>query len=161
MYACSIYMFCTLLHRFDEVIYAGLPDAAEREHILERARSRAAADGAPWHSSVSTAQLAARTASYSGADLAGLVRNAAVAALQRGLEREAAAAAAAVANSSETTANSADSSSVSQADVEMELVLDQECFERALARTSPSSDAAAVQRYTRWAQRWSRRFMPT
>jgi SpoVK/Ycf46/Vps4 family AAA+-type ATPase len=82
------------LHRFDEVIYAGLPDTAEREHILSRARSRAAADGAPWHSSVSTAELAARTASYSGADLAGLVRNAAVAALQRGLEREAAAAAA-------------------------------------------------------------------
>jgi SpoVK/Ycf46/Vps4 family AAA+-type ATPase len=147
------------LLRFDEVIYAGLPDAAERQHILERARSRAAADGAPWHSSVSTAQLAARTASYSGADLAGLVRNASVAALQRGLEREAAAAA--TANSSETIANSADSSSVSQADAEMELVLDQACFERALARTNPSSDAAAVLRYTRWAQRWSRRFMPT
>jgi SpoVK/Ycf46/Vps4 family AAA+-type ATPase len=145
------------LHRFDEVIYAGLPDAAEREHILERARSRAAADGAPWHSSVSTAELSARTASYSGADLAGLVRNAAVAALQRGLEREAVAAT----NSNEAAVSSADSSSVSQADVEMELVLDQACFERALARTSPSSDAAAVLRYMRWAQQWSRRVMPT
>ncbi|KAG5188914.1 P-loop containing nucleoside triphosphate hydrolase protein [Tribonema minus] len=69
--------------RFDEVIYAGLPTAAARRAMLEAARAAAAAAGAPWHGGVDAAAVARRAHGFSGADVAGLVRGAAAATLQR------------------------------------------------------------------------------
>ncbi|KAJ2785570.1 hypothetical protein GGI15_001879 [Coemansia interrupta] len=67
--------------RFDRVLYVPPPDVQARADIL---RARVAA--MPAAAAVDVAALARRTAGFSGADLANLCREAAMAALRRGVE---------------------------------------------------------------------------
>lgn len=116
--------------RFDKIIYAGLPNEAERREIFSVSREKARAEGSPWSEDVDIHYLASITGSYSGADIAALVRCAAVASLQTALK-----------------CASADEIKVVPPD---HLTLDAASFAVALKRVQPSNDMHAVKSFENW-----------
>ncbi|CAM9333019.1 unnamed protein product [Laminaria digitata] len=158
--------------RFDEIVYAGLPDLKGRQHILRAAKGRMEDSsteppewaetrksarrnntgdgyrGGRWASDVDMAWLSQQTEGYSGADLSSLVRNAAMASLRaqddgHGEGKE---------GSGRRRVSLGASGNGAAA--EAFLVLTRRHFETALASTRPSSGPEVVARHESWARQW-------
>lgn len=124
------------------------PEAGDQAHA---ARGSAAGGfyGGSWASDVDAAKLSRQTQGYSGADLASLVRNAAMAALQ---DHEGGGAGEGGCGRSSSGGGSGDGGGSSRG----VLVLARRHFETALATTRPSSGSEVVAKHEGWARQWHR-----